>query len=66
MTDKEREELLQYMRDFNQRVKTDKELGKQFLIEAGILDHEGYYTEPYQHLGAAIQAAKEKELLMQA
>jgi hypothetical protein len=51
MTDQEREELLQFMREFREKVKKDKELGKQFLIGAGILNQEGNFTEPYSHLG---------------
>ena len=50
MTDKEREELLQYMRDFTERAKVDKELGIQFLIEAGIYNQDRKFAEPYKHL----------------
>ncbi|GHT52852.1 hypothetical protein AGMMS49982_14200 [Bacteroidia bacterium] len=52
MTDKELQELLDYMEDFSKKVRKDPELGKQFLIEAGILNHDGRFTEPYSHLGA--------------
>ncbi len=56
MTDKEREELLQYMEDFIQRAKVNPELRKQFLIEAGIFSQDGKFAEPYKHL-ALLQVA---------
>jgi hypothetical protein len=33
MTDQEREYLLQYMRDFREKVRGNKELARKFLVE---------------------------------
>jgi hypothetical protein len=50
MTDQEREELLQYMENFLKRMDDDKELGREFLIGAGIYTKDGKFAEPYKHL----------------
>jgi hypothetical protein len=48
MTDKERQELIQFMRDA--RKNATKESARAFLIEAGIYTKEGVLAEPYKNL----------------
>jgi len=50
MTEREREEFIAFMREFQKKVEGNKELAREFLVRAGIYTKEGKLTEPYQHL----------------
>jgi len=50
MTDEERKEFLADMQDFKRKVDGNKELARQFLIEAGIYTTEGRLADPYRNL----------------
>jgi hypothetical protein len=50
MTDQERQEFLQFIEEYRLRLKGNKELSKQFLIDAGIYTKEGVLAEPYENL----------------
>jgi hypothetical protein len=63
MTDREREELLQYMENFLKRMDGDKELGKELLIEAGIYTNDGKFAEPYKHLPLYFSQIQEEVVL---
>ena len=50
MTDKEREELLRYMKKTVKRMNTDKEYSRKLLIEIGLYTPDGELTEECKHL----------------
>ncbi|GHT25589.1 hypothetical protein FACS189430_12220 [Bacteroidia bacterium] len=50
MTDKEREDCLRDMEAFRLKLRGNKELSRQFLIDAGIYTKDGVLAEPYKNL----------------
>ena len=50
MTDKERKELLQYMKNAVKKMDADKDYSRQMLVEIGLYTTEGTLTKPYRHL----------------
>ena len=50
MTEREREEFIAYMKEFQKKVEGNRELARDFLVRAVIYTKEGKLTEPYQHL----------------
>ena len=50
MTEKERNELLAYMEEFEKKVAGNKELARDFLVRAGIYTKKGKLAKPYKHL----------------
>jgi len=50
MTEKEREEFIAYMKEFQKKVAGNKQMARDFLVRVGIYTKEGKLTEPYQHL----------------
>jgi len=50
MTEREREALIAYMKEFQKKVEGNQELAREFLVRVGIYTKEGQLTEPYKHL----------------
>ena len=50
MDEKEREEFLTYLDEFERKVTENKDTARKFLIEAGIYTPKGRLTEHYKHL----------------
>jgi len=50
MTEREREEFIAFIKEFQKKVEGNKELARECLVRAGIYTKEGKLTEPYQHL----------------
>ena len=50
MTDKERTELLQYMKSAVKKMDTDKDYARQMLVEIGLYTNEGALAKQYTHL----------------
>jgi hypothetical protein len=55
MTDQERQELIQYMKDAAKRMDTDKEYAKRMLIKIGLYTPDGVLNEPYKHLAPLVE-----------
>ena len=50
MTNQERNELLELMENLRQRLKSDREASRQFLVDAGIYTKKGNLRKPYRDL----------------
>jgi len=50
MTDQERKELLQYMKNAVKKMEADKDYSRQMLVEIGLYSQDGTLTKPYKHL----------------
>ena len=50
MTEQERKEFIACIQDFKHKIAGNKELARQFLIDAGIYTTKGVLAEPYQNL----------------
>jgi len=50
MTDKERKELIQYMKNAVKKMDTDKDYSRQMLVEIGLYSQDGALAKPYSHL----------------
>ena len=50
MTDKERKELLQYMKNAVKKMDADKDYSRQMLVEIGLYTQSGTLAKPYRHL----------------
>jgi len=50
MTDKERHDFIAYVEEFKKEVAGNKQLARQFLVEAGIYTKKGKLAAPYKHL----------------
>jgi hypothetical protein len=61
MNSSEIQELLQLMEDHRLRLKGDREASRKFLIDAGIFDENGDYTEPYKRLREEYDNLQEQE-----
>ena len=56
MASREREELIQYMKDSIKRMNTDKEYSRQMLVKIGLYTPEGKLGEPYKHLAPLVES----------
>ena len=50
MNDKEREEFIQMLEEYRQKLAGNKEMARDFLIRAGIYTKKGKLAAPYRHL----------------
>ena len=50
MTDRERKDLLRYMKSAVKRMDKDKDYSRQMLVEIGLYTSNGALAEPYRHL----------------
>ena len=50
MSEKEKKEFRDLLRQVKEEFSNDKNASKQFLVDAGIITKEGKVTEQYEHL----------------
>ena len=50
MTDQERKELLDYMKNAVKKMDTDKDYSRQMLVKIGLYTSKGTLAKPYKHL----------------
>ena len=50
MSEKERQEFVQILEEYKQKLSKDKKASRQFLVDAGIFTEKGNLRQPYKHL----------------